>query len=267
MSTYFDKQKEGLVKKLFNQEILTRTDVTTAELARIAGVTKQHFYRWYEKFGFKPKENFANDLTDKEIEEKVWNTLTLSQGQKLYQWANAQRFDRKKEPKKRPYTLTKAGRKGRKVNRKRTETDKKRDQATNAKLVKSVMSIEEAPIATQPKNEKVTLSDKLHDFLTTNESTGKQVENLLDVILFNAKPADLTVKSVINSIKKDKLFNAQEWAFQQLFTRSGREAQQDFKDVLTGEKTTADIESSKITIKLFKAFSQNQKYINLNQIK
>lgn len=267
--TYLQKEKRGLQEKLFNTEILSRPDVSTSELAEIAGANRTQLYRWLKKFGFDAKDGFKNDKTPEEIQDIVWSTLTCAQAEQLYDWAKSKRFAEKKVPSTRAYHLTAKGLKGRKENRKRTTADEHNDEAKNAELVKNagIPTIEDVPTATTAKAKNDTIENRLHDFITTNSTTEQQVENLLNNLLFGEPAKTEAVHAMADKARNTNDFNVQQWAFQTLYSRCNRQATTDFEQVLSGLKQEQEVEGRQATEFLLKAYRQNKAKIDLNEIK
>lgn len=268
-TTYLQQVKHGMVKKLFNTEILSRPDVTPTEMSKVAHVTNAQVYRWLKRFGFRVKDGFRNDKTPDEIADLVWSTLKGQQIESLYEWAKKKRFSEKVTPKKRAYKFTEEGLEARRESRKRTKKDAQEEIAQNEKLVNEsgIPQVDKAPATSQGTTESPSISKDLHDFVTTDESTEAQVENLLEVLLFDVEPETQAVKAMAENARKADDFNEKQWAFQELYTRSGRQAQSDFYQVVQGLKGEAEIAGRKATTELLKAYRQNEKYINMKAIK
>ena len=270
--TYLQKEKRGLQEKLFNPEILSRPDVTGSELAMIAGVSRMQIYRLLHSLGMDVKNGYKTTKTPEEIQDTLWNNLTCAQAEALYTWARDKRFSEKAVPKKRAYHLSKEGMKGRKENRRRTPKDDANDKKHNADLVKNagIPLVNDIPGAEEAKDEKVTISGTLHDFITTNSSTEEQVNNLLSHLLFGAKANTEAVKAMAKKAKEAKDFNEKEWAFDTMYSRSTRKVQMDFDRAVRSKESRDQLLNSKTkraAQRLLRAYWQNKNHISLNDIK
>lgn len=269
--TYLQKEKRGLQEKLFTPEILSRPDVTGAELAMVAGTSRMQIYRLLRKLGMDVKNDYKTDKTAEEVQDILWSNLTCAQAEGLYTWARDKRFSEKVVPKKRAYHLSKEGMKGRKENRKRTAKDDANDQKRNAGLVGNagIPLVNDVPGADGTKPEKVTISGTLHDFITTNSSTENQVNNLLSHLLFGAKARTEAVSAMAKKAKEAKGFNEKQWAFVTVYSRSTREVQADFDHAVRSKEGREQLLSSKAkgaAQRLFNAYWQNKSHISLDDI-
>lgn len=269
--TYLQKEKRGLQEKLFNPEILSRPDVTGAELAMIAETSRMQIYRLFKKLGMDVKKDFKTEKTPEEIQDILWENLTCAQAERLYTWARDKRFSEKVVPEKRAYHLTKEGLKGRKENRKRTPEDVAADKAKNLEAVKNagIPMVNPVPIASGAVAKNDTISDKLHDFITTTSSTEAQVNNLLNGLLFGNQATTEAVAVVIDKAKNDKNFNEKQWAFNTLYDRSVLEVKREFDRVVEGKQSKESLMNSKQkaqALHLYNAYWQNQSRINLAKI-
>lgn len=269
--TYLQKEKRGLQEKLFNPEILSRPDVTGAELAMIAETSRMQIYRLFKKLGMDVKKDFKTEKTPEEIQDILWENLTCAQAERLYTWARDKRFSEKVVPEKRAYHLTKEGLKGRKENRKRTPEDVAADKAKNLEAVKNagIPMVNPVPVASGAVAKNDTISDKLHDFITTTSSTEAQVNNLLNGLLFGNQATTEAVAVVIDKAKNDKNFNEKQWAFNTLYDRSVLEVKREFDRVVEGKQPKESLMSSKQkaqALHLYNAYWQNQSRINLAKI-
>lgn len=262
----FYNAETKIVEKLFNQKILSRPDVTPAEISKIAGVTGMQVYRWLKKFGFEVKQDFKNDKTPEEIGEIVAHTLSYQQFVDLYVWAVENRWSEKKVPEKRAYHLSDAGREARKESRKRTKADRADEQAKNAKLIAKAgfTTVDQVPVAKTAKAKKESLSEKLHDWVTTDQSSDKQVDNLLHSILFGKRPEGQTVTAEYELATSDPSFNAIQWAFVALYERSARVAQSDFMKAVQGLVESNELRGQ--AVRLLAAYEQNEKKIDLDKL-
>lgn len=263
--TYLQKVKRGLQEKLFNSEILSRPDVTGVELARIAGTSQAQLYRWFKKFGFETQNHFANKKEPSEIQDIIWQTLTCDQAERLYTWAKGKRFAKRKVPAKRAYHLTDEGRRGRAESRKRTKEDQKKDIAKNKQLIANmgIPSISAIPDYNHDAAQQ-SISDKLHDFITTNESTDAQVDNLINHILL-AEPAQTeAVGAMAKMLRQHPEFNAQQWAFEEMCKRSGETTVKAFLHSLNG--VVPNVDQADTVNKLTEAYRSNQSKINLDRV-
>lgn len=269
--TYLQKEKRGLQEKLFNPEILSRPDVTGAELAMIAETSRMQIYRLFKKLGMDVKKDFKTEKTPEEIQDILWENLTCAQAERLYTWARDKRFSEKVVPEKRAYHLTKEGLKGRKENRKRTPEDVAADKAKNLEAVKNagIPMVNPVPVASGAVAKNDTISDKLHDFITTTSSTEAQVNNLLNGLLFGNQATTEAVAVVIDKAKNDKNFNEKQWAFNTLYDRSVLEVKREFDRVVEGKQPKESLMNSKQkaqALHLYNAYWQNQSRINLAKI-
>lgn len=269
--TYLQKEKRGLQEKLFNPEILSRPDVTGAELAMIAETSRMQIYRLFEKLGMDVKKDFKTEKTPEEIQDILWESLTCAQAERLYTWARDKRFSEKVVPEKRAYHLSKEGLKGRKENRKRTPKDDAADKAKNLEAVKNagIPMVNPVPVASGAVAKNDTISDKLHDFITTTSSTEAQVNNLLNGLLFGNQATTEAVAVVIDKAKNDKNFNEKQWAFNTLYDRSVLEVKREFDRVVEGKQPKESLMNSKQkaqALHLYNAYWQNQSRINLAKI-
>lgn len=269
--TYLQKEKRGLQEKLFNPEILSRPDVTGAELAMIAETSRMQIYRLFKKLGMDVKKDFKTEKTPEEIQDILWENLTCAQAERLYTWARDKRFSEKVVPEKRAYHLTKEGLKGRKENRKRTPEDVAADKAKNLEAVKNagIPMVNPVPIASGAVAKNDTISDKLHDFITTTSSTEAQVNNLLNGLLFGNQATTEAVAVMIDKAKNDKNFNEKQWAFNTLYDRSVLEVKREFDRVVEGKQPKESLMNSKQkaqALHLYNAYWQNQSRINLAKI-
>lgn len=269
--TYLQKEKRGLQEKLFNPEILSRPDVTGAELAMIAETSRMQIYRLFKKLGMDVKKDFKTEKTPEEIQDILWENLTCAQAERLYTWARDKRFSEKVVPEKRAYHLTKEGLKGRKENRKRTPTDDAADKAKNLEAVKNagIPMVNPVPVASGAVAKNDTISDKLHDFITTTSSTEAQVNNLLNGLLFGNQATTEAVAVMIDKAKNDKNFNEKQWAFNTLYDRSVLEVKREFDRVVEGKQPKESLMNSKQkaqALHLYNAYWQNQSRINLAKI-
>lgn len=270
--TYLQKEKRGLQEKLFNPEILSRPDVTGAELAMIAETSRMQIYRLFKKLGMDVKKDFKTEKTPEEIQDILWENLTCAQAERLYTWARDKRFSEKVVPEKRAYHLTKEGLKGRKENRKRTPEDVAADKAKNLEAVKNagIPMVNPVPVASGAVAKNDTISDKLHDFITTTSSTEAQVNNLLNGLLFGNQATTEAVAVMIDKAKNDKNFNEKQWAFNTLYDRSVLEVKREFDRVVEGKQPKESLMNSKQkaqAMHLYNAYWQNQSRINLAKIK
>lgn len=268
-SKYLNQVKRGMVNRLFNTEYLQRVDVQPTKIAEIAGISKTQLYRLYRKWGFNIHDNYSNELSKDEIADRIWKSLTGWQIEQLYTWARDRRFDNHKAPSKRPYHLTDEGREGLRKNRSRTADDEKREEAQNAEIIANagIEGVEPVPTPENTEAKPTTLADDLHDFVTTNRSTAKQSDSLIKALLFGSKPSDIAVQQMEKKVLEADDFNEKQWAFQQLYTRSGRQAQADFMQILNGLKDEKEIEGRKDPQTLLHAYRQNENKIDLKQIK
>lgn len=269
--TYLQKEKRGLQEKLFNPEILSRPDVTGAELAMISETSRMQIYRLFKKLGMDVKKDFKTEKTPEEIQDILWENLTCAQAERLYTWARDKRFSEKVVPEKRAYHLTKEGLKGRKENRKRTPEDVAADKAKNLEAVKNagIPMVNPVPVASGAVAKNDTISDKLHDFITTTSSTEAQVNNLLNGLLFGNQATTEAVAVVIDKAKNDKNFNEKQWAFNTLYDRSVLEVKREFDRVVEGKQPKESLMNSKQkaqALHLYNAYWQNQSRINLAKI-
>lgn len=269
--TYLQKEKRGLQEKLFNPEILSRPDVTGAELAMIAETSRMQIYRLFKKLGMDVKKDFKTEKTPEEIQDILWENLTCAQAERLYTWARDKRFSEKVVPEKRAYHLTKEGLKGRKENRKRTPKDDAADKAKNLEAVKNagIPMVNPVPVASGAVAKNDTISDKLHDFITTTSSTEAQVNNLLNGLLFGNQATTEAVAVMIGKAKNDKNFNEKQWAFNTLYDRSVLEVKCEFDRVVEGKQPKESLMNSKQkaqALHLYNAYWQNQSRINLAKI-
>lgn len=269
--TYLQKEKRGLQEKLFNPEILSRPDVTGAELAMIAETSRMQIYRLFKKLGMDVKKDFKTEKTPEEIQDILWESLTCAQAERLYTWARDKRFSEKVVPEKRAYHLTKEGLKGRKENRKRTPEDVAADKAKNLEAVKNagIPMVNPVPVASGAVAKNDTISDKLHDFITTTSSTEAQVNNLLNGLLFGNQATTEAVAVMIDKAKNDKNFNEKQWAFNTLYDRSVLEVKREFDRVVEGKQPKESLMNSKQkaqALHLYNAYWQNQSRINLAKI-
>lgn len=269
--TYLQKEKRGLQEKLFNPEILSRPDVTGAELAMIAETSRMQIYRLFKKLGMDVKKDFKTEKIPEEIQDILWENLTCAQAERLYTWARDKRFSEKVVPEKRAYHLTKEGLKGRKENRKRTPEDVAADKAKNLEAVKNagIPMVNPVPVASGAVAKNDTISDKLHDFITTTSSTEAQVNNLLNGLLFGNQATTEAVAVVIDKAKNDKNFNEKQWAFNTLYDRSVLEVKREFDRVVEGKQPKESLMNSKQkaqALHLYNAYWQNQSRINLAKI-
>lgn len=269
--TYLQKEKRGLQEKLFNPEILSRPDVTGAELAMIAETSRMQIYRLFKKLGMDVKKDFKTEKTPEEIQDILWENLTCAQAERLYTWARDKRFSEKVVPEKRAYHLTKEGLKGRKENRKRTPKDDAADKAKNLEAVKNagIPMVNPVPVASGAVAKNDTISDKLHDFITTTSSTEAQVNNLLNGLLFGNQATTEAVAVMIGKAKNDKNFNEKQWAFNTLYDRSVLEVKREFDRVVEGKQPKESLMNSKQkaqAMHLYNAYWQNQSRINLAKI-
>lgn len=269
--TYLQKEKRGLQEKLFNPEILSRPDVTGAELAMIAETSRMQIYRLFKKLGMDVKKDFKTEKTPEEIQDILWENLTCAQAERLYTWARDKRFSEKVVPEKRAYHLTKEGLKGRKENRKRTPKDDAADKAKNLEAVKNagIPMVNPVPVASGAVAKNDTISDKLHDFITTTSSTEAQVNNLLNGLLFGNQATTEAVAVMIDKAKNDKNFNEKQWAFNTLYDRSVLEVKREFDGVVEGKQPKESLMNSKQkaqALHLYNAYWQNQSRINLAKI-
>ena len=269
--TYLQKEKRGLQEKLFNPEILSRPDVTGAELAMIAETSRMQIYRLFKKLGMDVKKDFKTEKIPEEIQDILWENLTCAQAERLYTWARDKRFSEKVVPEKRAYHLTKEGLKGRKENRKRTPEDVAADKAKNLEAVKNagIPMVNPVPVASGAVAKNDTISDKLHDFITTTSSTEAQVNNLLNGLLFGNQATTEAVAVMINKAKNDKNFNEKQWAFNTLYDRSVLEVKREFDRVVEGKQPKESLMNSKQkaqALHLYNAYWQNQSRINLAKI-
>lgn len=269
--TYLQKEKRGLQEKLFNPEILSRPDVTGAELAMIAETSRMQIYRLFKKLGMDVKKDFKTEKTPEEIQDILWENLTCAQAERLYTWARDKRFSEKVVPEKRAYHLTKEGLKGRKENRKRTPEDVAADKAKNLEAVKNagIPMVNPVPVASGAVAKNDTISDKLHDFITTTSSTEAQVNNLLNGLLFGNQATTEAVAVMIDKAKNDKNFNEKQWAFNTLYDRSVLEVKREFDRVVEGKQPKESLMNSKQkaqALHLYNAYWQNQSRINLAKI-
>lgn len=269
--TYLQKEKRGLQEKLFNPEILSRPDVTGAELAMIAETSRMQIYRLFKKLGMDVKKDFKTEKTPEEIQNILWENLTCAQAERLYTWARDKRFSEKVVPEKRAYHLTKEGLKGRKENRKRTPKDDAADKAKNLEAVKNagIPMVNPVPVASGAVAKNDTISDKLHDFITTTSSTEAQVNNLLNGLLFGNQATTEAVAVMIDKAKNDKNFNEKQWAFNTLYDRSVLEVKREFDQVVEGKQPKESLMNSKQkaqALHLYNAYWQNQSRINLAKI-
>lgn len=269
--TYLQKEKRGLQEKLFNPEILSRPDVTGAELAMIAETSRMQIYRLFKKLGMDVKKDFKTEKTPEEIQDILWENLTCAQAERLYTWARDKRFSEKVVPEKRAYHLTKEGLKGRKENRKRTPKDDAADKAKNLEAVKNagIPMVNPVPVASGAVAKNDTISDKLHDFITTTSSTEAQVNNLLNGLLFGNQATTEAVAVMIDKAKNDKNFNEKQWAFNTLYDRSVLEVKREFDRVVEGKQPIESLMNSKQkaqALHLYNAYWQNQSRINLAKI-
>lgn len=269
--TYLQKEKRGLQEKLFNPEIMSRPDVTGAELAMIAETSRMQIYRLFKKLGMDVKKDFKTEKTPEEIQDILWENLTCAQAERLYTWARDKRFSEKVVPEKRAYHLTKEGLKGRKENRKRTPEDVAADKAKNLEAVKNagIPMVNPVPVASGAVAKNDTISDKLHDFITTTSSTEAQVNNLLNGLLFGNQATTEAVAVMIDKAKNDKNFNEKQWAFNTLYDRSVLEVKREFDRVVEGKQPKESLMNSKQkaqALHLYNAYWQNQSRINLAKI-
>lgn len=269
--TYLQKEKRGLQEKLFNPEILSRPDVTGAELAMIAETSRMQIYRLFKKLGMDVKKDFKTEKTPEEIQDILWENLTCAQAERLYTWARDKRFSEKVVPEKRAYHLTKEGLKGRKENRKRTPKDDAADKAKNLEAVKNagIPMVNPVPVASGAVAKNDTISDKLHDFITTTSSTEAQVNNLLNGLLFGNQATTEAVAVMIDKAKNDKNFNEKQWAFNTLYDRSVLKVKCEFDRVVEGKQPKESLMNSKQkaqALHLYNAYWQNQSRINLAKI-
>lgn len=269
--TYLQKEKRGLQEKLFNPEILSRPDVTGAELAMIAETSRMQIYRLFKKLGMDVKKDFKTEKAPEEIQDILWENLTCAQAERLYTWARDKRFSEKVVPEKRAYHLTKEGLKGRKENRKRTPKDDAADKAKNLEAVKNagIPMVNPVPVASGAVAKNDTISDKLHDFITTTSSTEAQVNNLLNGLLFGNQATTEAVAVMIDKAKNDKNFNEKQWAFNTLYDRSVLEVKREFDGVVEGKQPKESLMNSKQkaqALHLYNAYWQNQSRINLAKI-
>lgn len=270
--TYLQKEKRGLQEKLFNPEILSRPDVTGAELAMIAETSRMQIYRLFKKLGMDVKKDFKTEKTPEEIQDILWESLTCAQAERLYTWARDKRFSEKVVPEKRAYHLSKEGLKGRKENRMRTPKDDAADKAKNLEAVKNagIPMVNPVPVASGAVAKNDTISDKLHDFITTTSSTEAQVNNLLNGLLFGNQATTEAVAVMIDKAKNDKNFNEKEWAFDTMYSRSTRKVQMDFDRAVRSKESRDQLLNSKTkraAQRLLRAYWQNKNHISLNDIK
>lgn len=270
--TYLQKEKRGLQEKLFNPEILSRPDVTGAELAMIAETSRMQIYRLFKKLGMDVKKDFKTEKTPEEIQDILWENLTCAQAERLYTWARDKRFSEKVVPEKRAYHLSKEGMKGRKENRKRNSRDEADDKAKNLEAIKNggIPMVNPVPVAKGAKAKSETISGTLHDFITTNSSTEEQVNNLLSHLLFGAKANTEAVKAMAKKAKEAEDFNEKEWAFDTMYSRSTRKVQMDFDRAVRSKESRDQLLNSKTkraAQRLLRAYWQNKNHISLNDIK
>lgn len=270
--TYLQKEKRGLQEKLFNPEILSRPDVTGAELAMIAETSRMQIYRLFKKLGMDVKKDFKTEKTPEEIQDILWESLTCAQAERLYTWARDKRFSEKVVPEKRAYHLSKEGMKGRKENRKRNSRDEADDKAKNLEAIKNggIPMVNPVPVAKGAKAKSETISGTLHDFITTNSSTEEQVNNLLSHLLFGAKANTEAVKAMAKKAKEAEDFNEKEWAFDTMYSRSTRKVQMDFDRAVRSKESRDQLLNSKTkraAQRLLRAYWQNKNHISLNDIK
>lgn len=261
-----DQVKRMLVKKLFSTKILNRNDVTIAEISRVSGDSIPKIYRLLKKFGFDTHNKFRNDKSPEEIADLVWKNLTGEEIERLYDWVRYKRFDVKKDPQKRSYVLSDEGREKLRERRVRTEKDDSNDQAMNVALIKNsgIPQIQPTPTAKTAKALPQGTESKLHNFVTTDDSTDNQVSALLKSILLGTRPTDETVAAMVKLATSDDEFNAKQWAFNELFNRSVQEARSAFmKQALTSDFTKGESEQTDL---LINAYLQNLKAINLDGI-
>ena len=270
--TYLQKEKRGLQEKLFNPEILSRPDVTGAELAMISETSRMQIYRLFKKLGMDVKKDFKTEKTPEEIQDILWESLTCAQAERLYTWARDKRFSEKVVPEKRAYHLSKEGMKGRKENRKRNSRDEADDKAKNLEAIKNggIPMVNPVPVAKGAKAKSETISGTLHDFITTNSSTEEQVNNLLSHLLFGAKANTEAVKAMAKKAKEAEDFNEKEWAFDTMYSRSTRKVQMDFDRAVWSKESRDQLLNSKTkraAQRLLRAYWQNKNHISLNDIK
>ncbi|MCR4913368.1 MAG: hypothetical protein K5983_06470 [Lactobacillus sp.] len=148
--------------------------------------------------------------------------------------------------------------------RNRTDKDIKADQAKSVKLIANagIDPIQDVPVAKTAVEQQETIEKRLHDFVTTNSSTEKQVDELVKCILFGSKAHTEAVQAMLNETRGNKDFNRQQWAFDQLRRMSGKTAYKSFKEALhRGQKktgnTTVDV--------MLKAYRQNKHKIDLSE--
>ena len=269
--TYLQKEKRGLQEKLFTPEILSRPDVTGAELAMVAGTSRMQIYRLLRKLGMDVKNDYKTDKTAEEIQDILWSNLTCAQAEGLYTWARDKRFSEKVVPKKRAYHLSKEGMKGRKENRKRNSKDEADDKAKNLEAIKNggIPMVNPVPVAKGAKAKSETISNVLHDFLTTNSSTEEQVSDLLNYLLFGTKPDTEAPLAMGNKAKSAEDFNEKQWAFNTLYSRSTHKVQRDFDHAVRNRADREKMLSSKTkgcAQRLLKAYWQNKSRVNLDEI-
>lgn len=261
---YFTILKRNMVKKLFNTQILQRNDVSPIVIAKEAGVSRSKVYRWINKFGFDPENNYSNDKSEDEIAELVWENLTGAEIERLYKWARGKKFNLRKNPEIRIYQHQDGKRAARRRSRNRTDKDIKADQAKNVKLIANagMDPIQNVPVAKTAVEQQETIEKRLHDFVTTNSSTEKQVDELVKCILFGSKAHTEAVQAMLNDTRGNKDFNRQQWAFDQLRRMSGKTAYKSFKEALhRGQKKTGNT----VVDVLLKAYRQNKHKIDLSE--
>lgn len=84
--TVFEDMKKELVQKLFNPKSMKQNEFTAVKFAKITGLSESQGYYYLNKLGFQLKNGFRNTNSSKEVADLLWETLTGSQIEKLYNW-------------------------------------------------------------------------------------------------------------------------------------------------------------------------------------
>lgn len=262
---YFGRIRKQIVELLFNQEVLSRKDVNAKSISEQCGVTTATVYNWLRKFGFDSRNGFKNDKSEEEIGNLIWQTLTGAQIESLYRWAQQEAFTERKAPEKQAYHFSDEQKESLRRARERIELEKANAEAKNVAMIAKagIPEVNATPVPENAKTQADTLANRLHNFVTTNSSTAKQVDNLFKGILFGAQAQTEAVQAMLNQANNDNQFNAKQWAFNELCQRFGKQTFGVFKDAVKNDiSKTGDPQVDE----LLNAYRQNKKSVSLNLV-
>lgn len=260
--SYLKSIKLKLVKYLFTPEILSRKDVSPAEFSKITGVSVMAYYRYFKRIHMDVKDGFRTDLSEEEIADQLGKMMSYDELTSLYEWAKKQRFDKRKEVKKRPYRLTKSRKKQPKVN-------PEQQQGKNAKLLEKmgISQIEDTPIATTAVESKApqTTEEKLVVFINNVDTTlDEQMELIKALLGINGTTKESTTAMFTIAVG-DKKFNHYQWAMEQYLLRKSRAIRRDFLTGFTDE--SANFGKDNPEQKILDVYRKNKSKFDLDKLK